>query len=82
MLLFMFQEAKMSVCSGPLVLPHCAAGAQAKVEIIIVIYLYFDYYYYYYYQVDRVWARCGSGARRGVGVICWGCGVWHRSEML
>ena len=39
-------------------------------------------YYYYYYQVDRVWARCGSGARRGVGVICWGCGVWHRSEMF
>ena len=51
----------MSVCSGPLVLPHCAAGAQAK--------------------VDRVWTRCGAGARRGVGVICWGCGVWHRSEV-
>ena len=27
----------MSVCSGPLVLPHCAAGAQAKVKIIIII---------------------------------------------
>ena len=55
-----YQEAKMSVCSGPLVLPHCAAGARDKVE--------------------RVWGRCGhSGARRGVGVICWGCGVWHRS---
>ena len=58
--LFPYQEAKMSVCSGPLVLPHCAAGARDKVE--------------------RVWGRCGhSGARRGVGVICWGCGVWHRS---
>ena len=59
--MMMFQEAKMSVCSGPLVLPHCAAGARAK--------------------VDRVWARCGAGARRGVGVICWGCGVWHRSHI-
>ena len=34
-----------------------------------------------YNQVDRVWARCGGGAdsRLGVAVICWGCGVWHRS---
>ena len=60
--MMMFQEAKMSVCSGPLVLPHCAAGARAK--------------------VDRVWARCGAGARRGVGVICWGCGVWHRYHIF
>ena len=27
----------MSVCSGPLALPHCAAGARAKVEFIIII---------------------------------------------
>ena len=35
----------------------------------------------HYNQVDRVWARCGGGAdsRLGVAVICWGCGVWHRS---
>ena len=57
-MMMMFQEAKMSVCSGPLALPHFAAGARAKVV--------------------PVWARCGQGARRGVGVICWGCGVWHR----
>ena len=30
----MFQEAKMSVCSGPLALPHCAAGARAKVDTV------------------------------------------------
>ena len=27
------QEAKMSICSGPLLLPHCAAGARDKVPV-------------------------------------------------
>ena len=32
-------------------------------------------------KVERVWSRCTGGDASlgaGVGVICWGCGVWHR----
>ena len=63
------QESKLSICSGPLLLPHCAAGAGDK--------------------VDRVWSRCTGHdhdhphvSRAGVAVICWGCGVWHRYNIV
>ena len=32
-------------------------------------------------KAERVVERCGAGtagSRAGVGVICWGCSVWHR----
>ena len=56
------QEAKMSICSGPLLLPHCAAGVGDKVDRVW----------------SRCAAGHHGVARAGVAVICWGCGVWHR----
>ena len=30
-------------------------------------------------KADKVFMRCGGeGSKMGVGVICWGCSVWHR----
>ena len=31
-------------------------------------------------KAEKVFMMCGSGGNnnRGVGVICWGCNVWHR----
>ena len=59
------QESKLSICSGPLLLPHCAAGAGDKVDRVWSRCTGHDH--------DHPHV-----SRAGVAVICWGCGVWHR----